>query len=91
MLDRRFSQEDIATSISFLTAKSVPDPGALALLGAGAVEVLAGTAPQAGPIRTLWRLARTATSAVSSNEHLPIPDSGKERILGENFRELAGL
>ena len=24
-------------------------------------------------------------------ESLPIPDSGKERILGENFRELAGL
>ena len=76
MLDRRFSQEDIATSISFLTAKSVPDPGALALLEAGAVEVLAGAAPNAGPVRTLWRLARTSMSAISSNEHLPIPDAG---------------
>ncbi len=24
-------------------------------------------------------------------ESLPIPDAGKERILGENFRELVGL
>jgi len=24
-------------------------------------------------------------------ESLPIPDAAKERILGENFRELAGL
>ena len=76
MLDRRFSQEDIANSVSFLTAKSVSDPGALALLDAGAVEIIAGEAPSAGPIRTLWRLARTSMTAVSSNEHLPIPESG---------------
>ena len=77
MLDRRYSQEDIGTSISFLTAKSAPGPGALAILDAGAVEVIAGAARHAGPIRTLWRLARTSASAVSPNEHLPIPESGR--------------
>ena len=77
VLDRRFSQGEIATSISFLTAKSVPGPGALAILDAGAVEVIAGAAPSAGPVRTLWRLARTSMTAVSSNEHLPIPESGR--------------
>ena len=76
MLDRRFSQEYIAHSVTFLTARSVPDPGALALLDAGAVEVMAGAAPNAGPIRTLWRLSRTSMTAVSPNEHLPIPESG---------------
>ena len=76
LLGRRFSQEDIAHSITFLTARSVPDPGALALLDAGAIEIMAVAAPTAGPIRTLWRLPRTSLAAVSPNEHLPLPETG---------------
>ena len=77
MLDRRFSQEDIAHSVTFLTAKSVPDPGTLALLDAGAIEIIDGEAPNAGPIRTLWRLPRTSMADVSPDEHLPLPESGR--------------
>ena len=40
------------------------------------MEVTAEASPNADPVRTLWRLARTSMTAVSSNEHLPIPDSG---------------
>ena len=77
MMGRRFAQEDIANSATSLTAKIVPGPGALAALDAGDVEVIAGGAPSAGPIRTLRRLARTSMAAVSPNEYLPIPDSGR--------------
>ena len=77
LLYRRFSQDDIANSATFLTGRGVPDPGALAIMDAGAVEVIAGEAPRAGPIRTLRRLARNSMTAVSPIEHLPLPDSGR--------------
>ena len=76
VLGRRFPQEDIAHAITFLTARSVPDPGALAPLDAGAIETMAAAAPNAGPLRTIWRLYHTSLAAVSPNEHLPLPETG---------------
>ena len=76
ILDRRLSQEAIAHAITFLSARSVPDPGALAILDAGAIETMDVDAPDAGPLRTLWRLSRSARAAVSPNEHLALPENG---------------
>ena len=53
MMDRRFPQEAIAQTITFLTGRCVPDPGALAILDAGSIETMAAGAPDAGPLRTL--------------------------------------
>ena len=86
MLDRRFSQEVIAQAITFLSARSIPDPGALAVLDAGAIETMATTAPDAGPLRTIWRLSRTAAAAVASNEHLALSDSG---LSADSFKKAA--
>ena len=73
MLDRRFPQETIAQTITFLSARSIPDPGALAVLDASAIETMATAAPEAGPLRTKWRLSRAATAALAPNEHLALP------------------
>ena len=75
VLDKRFYQEVIAQTITFLSVRRIPDPGALAVLGAGAIETMATAAPDAGPLRTIWRLSRTAAAAVAPNEHLALPDS----------------
>ena len=65
MLGRRFPQEDIAHAITFLTARSVPDPGALALLDAGSIETMDVDSPNAGSSEhsggfpaQRWRLLR---------------------------------
>ena len=71
MKGRRFPKADIAQTITFLTARSVSDPGAPATLDAGSIVTLFLDTPDAGPLRTLWRLPRTASAAVSPNEHRP--------------------
>ena len=81
--ERLFSEEIIAQTITFLSARSVPDPGALAILDAGALETMAVDAPEAGPLRTIWGLSRTA-AAVSSNEHLALPVDG---LSAETFKK----
>ena len=69
-------QGEIAHAITFLAARKIPDPGALARLDAGAIETMDVDAPNANPIRTLWRLSRAALAAVSPNDHLPLPGKG---------------
>ena len=76
MPDRRFPQEAIAQTITFSTARCVPDPGALATLDAGSIETMAADSPNAGPLRTFGSLPRTASADVSPNEHLALPASG---------------
>ena len=76
MLDRRFPQETIAKTITSTSARIIPDPGALDILDASAIETMATAAPDAGPLRTVWCLSRTAAAAVASNEHLALPESG---------------
>ena len=76
MLDHRSPQEAIAQTITFLTARCVPGPDALAIMDAGAIETMAVDAPSAGPLRTLWRLSRAAEAAVSPKEHLALPAAG---------------
>ena len=76
MLDRRFPQEAIAQTITFLSDRCVSDPGALAILDAVAIETMAADAPNAGPLRTLWRIPRTAAAALSPNEHMALPEAG---------------
>ena len=49
MPERRFQQEGIAHSVTFLKARGVPFPGELALLDSGAIEVTDEAAPIMGP------------------------------------------
>ena len=86
MLDRRFPHETIAQTITFLLSRSLPDPGALAVLDASAIETMATASPDAGPLRTIWRLPRTAAAAVVSNEHLALPESG---LSADSFKKAA--
>ena len=86
MLDRRFLLKSIAQTIALLSYRGIPDPGALSVLDARAAETMATAAPDAGPMRTIWRLSRTAAAAVASNEHLAVPESG---LPADSFKRAA--
>ena len=88
LLDRRYPNEEIAQAVTLFMARGVPDPGALALLDAGAVEVLADAKTFAGAIRTMWRLARNTKEALSSNEHLALPVEG---LTADSFKKSAKI
>ena len=86
MSDRSFPRKTIAQAITFLSARIIPDPGSLDVLDASVIETMATDAPDAGPLRTIWRLSRTAAAAVASNEHLAVPQSG---LPADSFKRAA--
>ena len=86
MLDRRVSLEVIAQSITFLSGRSIPDPGSLAASEAGSIETMATASPDVGPLRTIWRLSRTAAAAAAPNVRLALPDAG---LSGDAFKKAA--
>ena len=76
----------IARAITFPSARSIPDPAALAILDAGAIVTMAVDAPDAAPLRTLWRISRAASAAVSPDENLALPI---DRLSDEAFKKAA--
>ena len=66
-------------ALKSLQFRAIPNPGALAALGASAIETMAGEAgdaPGAAILRTLWRVSRLAEDPLASNGRLDAPDEG---------------
>ena len=96
MSGRRFPQEAIAKTITFLSARCVLGPVALAILDAGAIETMAADAPNAAPppghsggfpapLRQLFRQTNTWPFRKPAYRLTP-----SKRLLNDAFGRLIG-